>query len=81
MDLFKHLPSLIAASLSEALPFDAQAGCWIFVSGQVGVPLPPTRVPTPRSNRMCVRRSSASGALYDKSGSAGLHLAGIQRPC
>jgi len=41
MDLLKHLPSPIAPSFSEALRIDAQAGSWIFISGQVGVPLPP----------------------------------------
>jgi 2-iminobutanoate/2-iminopropanoate deaminase len=41
MDFLKHLASPIAPSFSEALRIDTQAGCWIFVSGQVGVPLPP----------------------------------------
>ena len=43
MDLLRHLPSPIAPSFSEALRIDTQAGCWIFVSGQVGVPLPPDK--------------------------------------
>jgi len=43
MDLLKHLPSPIAPSFSEALRIDTDAGCWIFVSGQVGVPLPPDK--------------------------------------
>ena len=43
MDLLKYLPSRIAPSFSEALRIDTQAGCWIFVSGQVGVPLPPDK--------------------------------------
>jgi len=43
MDLLKHLPSPIAPSFSEALRIDTQTGCWIFVSGQVGVPLPPDK--------------------------------------
>ncbi len=41
MDFLKHLPSPIAPSFSEALRVDTQAGCWIFVSGQIGVPIPP----------------------------------------
>jgi 2-iminobutanoate/2-iminopropanoate deaminase len=28
---------------SSLLRIDTQAGCWIFVSGQVGVPLPPDK--------------------------------------
>ena len=43
MDLLKYLPSRIAPSFSEALRIDTQAGCWIFVAGQVGVPLPPDK--------------------------------------
>ena len=43
MDLLKHLPSPISPSFSEALRIDTQAGCWIFVAGQVGVPLPPDK--------------------------------------
>jgi enamine deaminase RidA (YjgF/YER057c/UK114 family) len=41
MDLLKHLPSPIAPTFSEALRIDTRAGSWIFISGQVGVPLPP----------------------------------------
>jgi enamine deaminase RidA (YjgF/YER057c/UK114 family) len=41
MDFLKHLPSPIAPSFSEAVRLDTQAGCWIFISGQVGVPIPP----------------------------------------
>jgi enamine deaminase RidA (YjgF/YER057c/UK114 family) len=43
VDLIKHLPSPIAPSFSEALRIDSQAGSWIFVSGQVGVRLPPDK--------------------------------------
>ena len=43
MDFLRHLPSPIAPSFSEALRIDTQAGCWIFISGQVGVPLPPDK--------------------------------------
>ena len=43
MDFLKHLPSPIAPTFSEALRIDTPAGCWIFVSGQVGVPLPPDK--------------------------------------
>jgi enamine deaminase RidA (YjgF/YER057c/UK114 family) len=43
VDLFKHLPSPIAPSFSEALRIDTQSGRWIFISGQVGVPLPPDK--------------------------------------
>jgi 2-iminobutanoate/2-iminopropanoate deaminase len=41
MDFIKHLPSPIAPTFSEALRINTQAGSWIFISGQVGVPLPP----------------------------------------
>lgn len=41
MDVFKHLPSPIAPSFSEAVRIDTESGSWIFISGQVGVPLPP----------------------------------------
>jgi 2-iminobutanoate/2-iminopropanoate deaminase len=41
MDLLKHLPSPIAPTFSEALRIDTRGGSWIFISGQVGVPLPP----------------------------------------
>jgi enamine deaminase RidA (YjgF/YER057c/UK114 family) len=43
MDFLKHLPSPISKSFSEALRIDTPAGVWIFVSGQVGVPLPPDK--------------------------------------
>jgi enamine deaminase RidA (YjgF/YER057c/UK114 family) len=43
MDFIKHLPSPIAPTFSEALRIDTQAGSWIFISGQVGVPLPPDK--------------------------------------
>ena len=43
MNSIKHLPSPIAPTFSEALRIDAQAGSWIFISGQVGVQLPPDR--------------------------------------
>ena len=43
MDLIKHLPSPIAPTFSEALRIDTPAGSWIFISGQVGVPLPPDK--------------------------------------
>ena len=41
MDFLTHLPSPIAPTFSEALRIDTTAGSWIFISGQVGVPLPP----------------------------------------
>ena len=41
MDFLKHLPSPISPTFSEALRIDTRAGSWIFISGQVGVPLPP----------------------------------------
>lgn len=31
----------ISPTFSEALRIDTRAGSWIFISGQVGVPLPP----------------------------------------
>jgi 2-iminobutanoate/2-iminopropanoate deaminase len=43
MDFIRHLPSSIAPTFSEALRIDTQAGSWIFISGQVGVPLPPDK--------------------------------------
>jgi enamine deaminase RidA (YjgF/YER057c/UK114 family) len=43
MDFLKHVPSAISPSFSEALRIDTPAGSWIFVSGQVGVPLPPEK--------------------------------------
>ena len=43
MNLLKHLPSPISPTFSEALRIDTQAGSWIFISGQVGVPLPPDK--------------------------------------
>jgi 2-iminobutanoate/2-iminopropanoate deaminase len=43
VDLLKHLPSPIAPTFSEALRIDTRAGSWIFISGQVGVPLPPDK--------------------------------------
>ena len=41
MDFIRHLPSPIAPTFSEALRIDTPAGSWIFISGQVGVPLEP----------------------------------------
>ena len=43
MEFLRHLPSPIARTFSEALRIDTQAGSWIFISGQVGVPLPPDK--------------------------------------
>ncbi len=43
MDFLKHLQSPIAPSFSEAVRIDTSAGSWIFISGQVGVPLPPDK--------------------------------------
>ena len=45
MDFLKHLPSPISKSFSEALRIETQAGVWIFVSGQVGVAIPPDNKP------------------------------------
>lgn len=41
MDLIRHIPSTMSPSFSEALSIAGTDGTWIFVSGQVGVPLPP----------------------------------------
>jgi enamine deaminase RidA (YjgF/YER057c/UK114 family) len=41
MTFLKHLPSAISPSFSEGLSIVTAEGTWIFVSGQVGVPLPP----------------------------------------
>ena len=41
----RHLGSPIAKSFSEALRIDIEAGSWIFVSGQVGVAIPPDNKP------------------------------------
>jgi 2-iminobutanoate/2-iminopropanoate deaminase len=41
MSTMRHLASPIAKSFSEALRIDTEAGSWIFISGQVGVAIPP----------------------------------------
>ena len=41
----RHLASPIAKSFSEALRIDTESGSWIFVSGQVGVAIPPDNKP------------------------------------
>jgi 2-iminobutanoate/2-iminopropanoate deaminase len=43
MDFLKHLPSPISPTFSEALRIDTTAGSWIFIAGQVGVPLSPDK--------------------------------------
>ena len=43
MDFLTHVPSSISPSFSEALRLDTPTGAWIFISGQVGVPLPPNK--------------------------------------
>ena len=43
MDLFKHLSSPISPTFSVAIRIDTRAGSWIFISGQVGVQLPPEK--------------------------------------
>ncbi|MCW3477102.1 RidA family protein [Limobrevibacterium gyesilva] len=43
MTFLKHVPSTISPSFSEALSIVTPAGTWIFISGQVGVPLPPAQ--------------------------------------
>jgi 2-iminobutanoate/2-iminopropanoate deaminase len=45
MSTMRHLASPIAKSFSEALRIDTEAGSWIFVSGQVGVAIPPNNKP------------------------------------
>src|SRR3984893_3377096 len=45
MSTMRHLASSIAKSFSEALRIDTEAGSWIFVSGQVGVAIPPDNKP------------------------------------
>jgi 2-iminobutanoate/2-iminopropanoate deaminase len=45
MNPMRHLASPIAKSLSEALRLDTEAGSWIFISGQVGVAIPPDEKP------------------------------------
>ena len=45
MSTMRHLASPIAKSFSEALRIDTEAGSWIFVSGQVGVAIPPDNKP------------------------------------
>ena len=44
MYLLKHQPSPMSPTFREALRIDTQAGCWIVVAGQVGVPSPPDTV-------------------------------------
>src|SRR6516164_3347983 len=43
MDFLKHLPSPMSPTFSEALRIDTTAGAWIFIAGQVGVPLSPDK--------------------------------------
>jgi len=43
MDFLKHLPSPMSPTFSEALRIDTTAGSWIFIAGQVGVPLSPDK--------------------------------------
>jgi len=43
MDLLKHLSSPISPTFNEAIRIDTRAGSWIFISGQVGVQLPPEK--------------------------------------
>ena len=43
MDLLKHLSSPISPTFSEAIRIYTRAGSWIFISGQVGVQLPPEK--------------------------------------
>ena len=43
MEFLKHLPSPISPTFSEALRIDTTAGSWIFIAGQVGVPLSPDK--------------------------------------
>ena len=45
MSTMRHLASPIAKSFSEALRMDTESGSWIFVSGQVGVAIPPDNKP------------------------------------
>ena len=45
MSSIRHLASPIAKSFSEALRIDTEAGSWIFVAGQVGVPIPSDNKP------------------------------------
>jgi enamine deaminase RidA (YjgF/YER057c/UK114 family) len=45
MSTMRHLASPIAKSFSEALRIDTEAGSWIFISGQVGVAIPPNNKP------------------------------------
>jgi enamine deaminase RidA (YjgF/YER057c/UK114 family) len=40
MTFLKHVPSAMSTSFSEALSIATPAGIWIFISGQVGVPMP-----------------------------------------
>jgi enamine deaminase RidA (YjgF/YER057c/UK114 family) len=39
--IIQHLATPTAASFSEALSIATADGTWIFISGQVGVPMPP----------------------------------------
>jgi enamine deaminase RidA (YjgF/YER057c/UK114 family) len=45
MNPMRHLASPIAKSFSEASRLDTEAGSWIFISGQVGVAIPPDGKP------------------------------------
>jgi 2-iminobutanoate/2-iminopropanoate deaminase len=41
VEIFKHLPSTISPSFSDAISVATPQGTWIFISGKLGVPLPP----------------------------------------
>src|SRR5215472_8226319 len=45
MNTMRYLASPIAKSFSEALRIGTEAGSWLFVSGQVGVAIPPDNKP------------------------------------
>ena len=59
MVFLKHLPRPIAPSFSEALRIDTRAGSWIFISGQVGGPMPPDE-----GNRFYADRNGLSGSAH-----------------
>jgi 2-iminobutanoate/2-iminopropanoate deaminase len=66
-EMLTHLPSPFAASFSEGLRIAAPGGAWIFVSGQVGVPMRADE-PKPESFeaevRICFDRIRATLAKF-----------------
>jgi hypothetical protein len=78
MDLLKHLSSPISPTFNEAIRIDTRAGSWIFISGQVGVLLPPEKAAS-LSNRSCVTTFERTHDSLGKLG-AGMNMLSASRP-